>query len=212
MKPCAPQLRPPAAEVRQYLGEDERKLYDLIWKRAVASQMEAAIMEQVASTPPRTGTPCCAPMAGGGIRRLPETVSGRPGRTRRNDQRRRSRPQRPRPHPAADFRRGCDDPRSGDAGTAFHQAAAAIYRSQPCPQDEELGIGRPSTYASILQVLQDRNYVVLEQRRFTPHDRGRMVVAFLAEFERHVEYGFTADLENSLDDVSNGDMEWKKRC
>ena len=75
---------------------------------------------------------------------------------------------------------------------------------------EELGIGRPSTYASILQVLQDRNYVVLEQRRFTPHDRGRMVVAFLAEFfERYVEYGFTADLENSLDDVSNGDMEWK---
>jgi DNA topoisomerase-1 len=75
---------------------------------------------------------------------------------------------------------------------------------------EELGIGRPSTYASILQVLQDRNYVVLEQRRFTPHDRGRMVVAFLAEFfERYVEYNFTADLEDRLDDVSNGKMEWK---
>ena len=64
---------------------------------------------------------------------------------------------------------------------------------------EELGIGRPSTYASILQVLQDRNYVILEQRRFTPHDRGRMVVAFLAEFfERYVEYNFTADLETAL--------------
>jgi len=75
---------------------------------------------------------------------------------------------------------------------------------------EELGIGRPSTYASILQVLQDRNYVTLDQRRFTPHDRGRMVVAFLAEFfQRYVEYSFTADLEDRLDDVSNGDMEWK---
>ncbi len=76
---------------------------------------------------------------------------------------------------------------------------------------EELGIGRPSTYASILQVLQDRAYVRLEKRRFLPEDRGRLVTAFLANFfERYVEYNFTADLENQLDEVSGGRIDWKE--
>ena len=76
---------------------------------------------------------------------------------------------------------------------------------------EELGIGRPSTYASILQVLQDRNYVRLEKKRFIPEDRGRVVTAFLTSFfDRYVEYGFTADLENKLDDISGGRIEWQK--
>ncbi len=76
---------------------------------------------------------------------------------------------------------------------------------------EELGIGRPSTYASILQVLQDRDYVRLEKRRFLPEDRGRLVTAFLTSFfERYVEYNFTADLENQLDEVSGGRIDWKE--
>jgi len=76
---------------------------------------------------------------------------------------------------------------------------------------EELGIGRPSTYASILQVLQDRAYVRLEKRRFLPEDRGRLVTAFLTNFfERYVEYNFTADLENQLDEVSGGRTDWKE--
>src|SRR5437762_2366633 len=76
---------------------------------------------------------------------------------------------------------------------------------------EELGIGRPSTYASIIQVLQDRDYVRLEKRRFVPEDRGRLVTAFLTNFfERYVEYNFTADLENQLDDVSGGRIDWKE--
>ena len=76
---------------------------------------------------------------------------------------------------------------------------------------EELGIGRPSTYASIMQVLQDRDYVRLEKRRFVPEDRGRLVTAFLTSFfERYVEYNFTADLENQLDDVSGGRIDWKE--
>jgi hypothetical protein len=75
---------------------------------------------------------------------------------------------------------------------------------------EELGIGRPSTYASILQVLQDRDYVKLDKRRFIPEDRGRLVTAFLSSFfERYVEYNFTADLENQLDEVSGGRIDWK---
>ena len=76
---------------------------------------------------------------------------------------------------------------------------------------EELGIGRPSTYASILQVLQDRQYVTLDRRRFTAEDRGRLVTAFLENyFNRYVQYDFTADLEQSLDDVSNGDRDWRQ--
>lgn len=76
---------------------------------------------------------------------------------------------------------------------------------------EELGIGRPSTYASILYVLQDRKYVTRDQRRFTPENRGRIVTAFLESFfARYVEYGFTAKLETNLDEVSAGKLAWKK--
>ncbi|MGH6927960.1 MAG: topoisomerase C-terminal repeat-containing protein, partial [Dongiaceae bacterium] len=76
---------------------------------------------------------------------------------------------------------------------------------------EELGIGRPSTYASILQVLQDRKYVKLEKRRFIPEDRGRLVTAFLTSFfEHYFAYDFTALLEEQLDDISGGRIAWKK--
>ena len=75
---------------------------------------------------------------------------------------------------------------------------------------EELGIGRPSTYATILSVLQERKYVRLESRRFLPEDRGRLVTAFLESFfERYVAYGFTAAMEERLDDVSGGRIDWK---
>ena len=75
---------------------------------------------------------------------------------------------------------------------------------------EELGIGRPSTYASIIKVLQDRDYVILDKKRFIPHDRGRVVSIFLENyFNKYVEYDFTADLENQLDEISDGKLEWK---
>ena len=75
---------------------------------------------------------------------------------------------------------------------------------------EELGIGRPSTYASIIQTIQNRNYVRLENRRFIPEDRGRVVTAFLQNFfTKYVEYSFTDDLENTLDEVSDGKLHWK---
>ncbi len=76
---------------------------------------------------------------------------------------------------------------------------------------EELGIGRPSTYASILQVLKDRDYVRIDKRRLVPEDRGRIVIAFLESFfARYVEYDFTADLEEQLDRVSNNEVEWRE--
>ena len=75
---------------------------------------------------------------------------------------------------------------------------------------EELGIGRPSTYAATLSVLRDRDYVRLEKKQLIPEDKGRLVTAFLESFfERYVEYDFTADLEEKLDKISNGDLSWK---
>src|SRR6202035_1910628 len=75
---------------------------------------------------------------------------------------------------------------------------------------EELGIGRPSTYASILQVLKDRKYVRLDKRRLYPEDKGRVVVAFLESyFTKYVEYDFTAGLEDQLDRVSNNELGWR---
>jgi len=75
---------------------------------------------------------------------------------------------------------------------------------------EELGIGRPSTYAATLQVLRDRDYVTLDKRRLIPGDKGRLVTAFLQSFfQRYIEYDFTADLEESLDKISNGELKWK---
>src|SRR5690606_32580199 len=75
---------------------------------------------------------------------------------------------------------------------------------------EELGIGRPSTYASTLQTLRDRDYVRMDQKRFVPQDKGRLVTAFLENFfSRYVEYDFTAELEEKLDKVSAGELDWK---
>ena len=101
-----------------------------------------------------------------------------------------------------------------------HGIAAEQHFTEPPPRYteatlikkmEELGIGRPSTYASTLSVLRDRGYVRLDKRQLIPEDKGRLVTAFLESFfERYVEYDFTADLEEKLDKISNGDLSWKE--
>jgi len=99
---------------------------------------------------------------------------------------------------------------SAEATQHFTQPPPRYSEASLVKKMEELGIGRPSTYASILQVLQDREYVKLDKRRFTPEDRGRLVSAFLvAYFERYVDTGFTAGLEEQLDDISGGRAEWR---
>ncbi len=103
------------------------------------------------------------------------------------------------------------DARRGQAEQHFTQPPPRYTEASLVKKLEELGIGRPSTYASIIQVLQDRDYVRLDKKRFMPEDRGRLVTAFLTSFfERYVEYDFTADLENQLDDISGGRIDWKK--
>ena len=126
------------------------------------------------------------------FRRLPR-LSGRPGRPRADER-------RGRPPAAAACAEG--DPAESQ-GRALANSTSPSRRPRYTEASlvkklEELGIGRPSTYASILQVLQDRDYVRFDKRRFVPQDRGRLVTAFLTSFfERYVEYDFTADLENS---------------
>ncbi len=92
-----------------------------------------------------------------------------------------------------------------DASQHFTQPPPRYSEASLVKKMEELGIGRPSTYASILSVLQDRNYVKLDKRRFVPEDRGRLVTAFLVSFfEHYVDTGFTAGLEEKLDEISAG--------
>ncbi len=198
-------------EVARYLDEDGRRLYELIWQRTVASAMEAATLEQVAID--------CASDDGGAVLRATGSVIQFDGFLKL-------------------YQEGRDDPNGNGNGsgqdadgelllpTVAENEALGLgpispeqHFTKPLPRFseaslvrkmEELGIGRPSTYASILSVLQDRDYVQLEKRRFIPEDRGRVVTAFLSGyFNRYIQYNFTADLEDKLDQIANGEIEWK---
>ena len=194
------------ADVARWLDAEQRRLYELVWKRTVASQMASAQLEQVSVD--------IADPTGRLRLRAVGTVVVFDGFLALY--------QEDRDDPAADeegeggrlpamraqekLARGKIDPRQH-----FTQPPPRYSEASLVKRLEELGIGRPSTYAAILQVLQDREYVRLEKRRFVPEDRGRLVTAFLTSFfERYVEYGFTADLENQLDEVSGGRLDWKE--
>jgi len=194
--------RPPGLSRR--LDDEQRRLYELIWKRAVASQMSTALIDQVAVD--------IAPASGEVVLRANGSTIAFDGfltlyhedfdDPEEDDENRRLPPLKERDA----LTRGEIKPEQH-----FTQPPPRYSEASLVKKLEELGIGRPSTYASILQVLQDRAYVRLEKKRFIPEDRGRLVTAFLSSFfERYVEYTFTADLENQLDDISGGRISWKK--
>ncbi|EEW25151.1 DNA topoisomerase I [Rhodobacter ferrooxidans] len=181
---------------------DQRKLYDLIWKRTIASQMAAARLE-------RTTVDVASP-DGQVVLRATGQVVLFDGFLKI-------------------YEEGRDD-EEGDEGRLpqIMQGEAVDKRkvlpeqhfTQPPPRYteatlvkrmEELGIGRPSTYASILTTIVDREYVKKDKNRLIPEDKGRLVTAFLSNyFRRYVEYDFTADLETQLDDVSAGSRDYKE--
>jgi DNA topoisomerase-1 len=193
-------------DVARRLEPEQAKLYELIWMRAVASQMESADIE-------RTTVDISA---GVGPRLLDLRATGsvikfdgflRVYHEDRDD-----------PDEDDEARRL---PEMSEGESLEKRAIAADQHfTEPPPRYseaslvkrmEELGIGRPSTYASILQVLKDRNYVRLEKRRLYPEDKGRVVVAFLESyFTKYVEYDFTAELEDQLDRVSNNELGWRE--
>ena len=190
-------------EVARYLNAEQRRLYELIWKRAVASQMQSAELDQVAVDVANGGTKLRANGSiiafDGYLKLYREDVDDAPDTPA--DEGRMLPPMNER------------DPVARQRTTAeqhFTQPAPRFSEASLVKKMEELGIGRPSTYASILGVLRDREYVRMDNRRFIPEDRGRLVTAFLTSFfERYVDTGFTAALEEQLDDISGGRREWR---
>ena len=192
-------------DVAKYLDAEQARLYELVWLRAVASQMESAELE-------RTTVDIDAKVGARNIElRATGTVIKFDGFLTL-------------------YQEGEDDAADDDESKrlpAMSQGerlekksiASTQHFTEPPPRYseaslvkrmEELSIGRPSTYASILQVLKDRNYVRLEKKRLYAEDKGRVVVVFLENFfTRYVEYDYTASLEEDLDRISNGEVDWR---
>ena len=187
----------------RYLSHDQARLYELIWKRAVASQMAQAEFDQVVVD------------MGDGARntlRANGSLLAFDGflklyREDRDDQSEEDDESRVLP-PMSE-----GDPlsqRDIKSSQHFTQPPPRYTEASLVKKMEELGIGRPSTYASTLSVLRDRNYVRLDQKRLVPEDRGRLVTAFLSSFfNRYVDYSFTANLEEKLDEISDGRADWR---
>ncbi len=193
-------------EVARFLDHDQRRLYELIWKRTMASQMASALLDRViadlTSADGAVGFRATgSTIAFDGFFRLYQ--EGRDDPAQDDEE---AGGILPPMAPGDPLRRGEILPRQHFTEPPPRYTEASLVRKL-----EELGIGRPSTYASIISVLQDRDYVRLEQKRFVPEDRGRLVTAFLvAFFDQYVQPGFTAALEGQLDDVAAGARHWKQ--
>jgi len=189
------------------LDPDGARLYELIWKRTVASQMESAVLDQV-SVDISDGTDDVILRANGSVVTFDGFLTLYHEQKDEDEQ-----------DDADNKDRRLPPMNEGDA-TKVVDIDLDQHFTQPPPRYseaslvkklEELGIGRPSTYASILQVLRDRNYVRMESRRFYPEDRGRVVTTFLTQFfERYVDYDFTANMEEELDAIAAGHVAWKE--
>ncbi len=191
--------------VARYVERDQARLYELIWKRAVASQMASAELEQTTAeieVKGRDGKVYGVRATGtvvlfDGFLKLYEE-----GRDEEDEESRRLPPLSQGDH--------LKD-RGVDAKQHFTEPPPRYTEATLVKKMEELGIGRPSTYASTLAVLEDRGYVKIDRKRLIPEDKGRLVTAFLeAFFKRYVEYDFTASLEEKLDLISDHQLDWKE--
>jgi DNA topoisomerase-1 len=205
-------IRPTSAmrtprQVAAFLNEEQRKLYELIWKRTVACQMIHATLNTVSvdfELPQVAGGPAAFRATGTTVVDPGFLAVYEEGRDQKS---------------AEDDEEGRRLPRLAKGEqVALADILADQHFTEPPPRYseaslvkalEEYGIGRPSTYASIIQVLQNREYVFLDSRRFKPTDVGRAVGKFLTQhFNQYVDYDFTAKLEDELDAVSRGEEAW----
>ena len=192
-------------DVARDVESDQARLYELIWIRTVASRMESAELERtVADITAKVGTRMLDLRATGtvvkfdGFLRLYQEGRDDEG----DDEESRRLPAMSAGEPLAK--------RAIAATQHFTEPPPRYSEASLVKRMEELGIGRPSTYAAILQVLKDRGYVRIDKKRLVPEDKGRIVVAFLESFfARYVEYDFTAELEEKLDRVSNSEVAWR---
>jgi DNA topoisomerase-1 len=197
-------IRPTDFSRSRAASGDHARLYELVYNRALASQMASARLERT--------TVELTDAAGRAVLRASGQVTLFPGYLTLYEEGRDEK---------AEDEEGARMPllREGDA-PAKTGVEATQHFTQPPPRYseaslvkrlEELGIGRPSTYASILQTLKDREYVRVDKGRFVPEESGRLVTAFLERFfEKYVSYDYTAELEEELDDVSGGRLDWQK--
>ena len=193
------------ASVKQYLDADQFRLYDVIWKRAIASQMQPAEIERTTVEIEATnGSRAATLRAVGSVIRFDGFLSAY---TEQKDE-----------DSEDEESRRLPEIRSGET-LARETINATQHTTEPPPRYseaslikkmEDLGIGRPSTYASTLKTLEDREYITVDKRRLVPHSKGRLVTAFLESFfEKYVQYDFTAALEEQLDEISDGKLAWK---
>jgi DNA topoisomerase I len=186
-----------------HLEPDMMRLYELVWKRAVASQMEAASLERTTIEIPSTDNKVVLRATGQVIKFDGFLTLYQEGKDDSDDEEGGRLPV---------IKQG-DTPKLVGAEHTQHftEPPPRYSEASLVKRLEELGIGRPSTYASTLSTLIDRDYVRLEQKRFYPEDKGRLVTIFLEKFfARYVEYDFTAGLEEKLDLVSDGKLGWKE--
>lgn len=196
-------------KVRKFLDGDQLRLYDLIWKRGIASQMASAEIE-------RTTVEILADNKGekAGLRAVGSVIRFDGFIAAYTDQREEG--EAPEDGDDEDGRLPEINARESlakqkiNASQHFTEPPPRYSEASLIKKMEELGIGRPSTYAATLKTLSDREYIVTEKRKLIPHSKGRLVTAFLENFfTKYVEYDFTADLEEKLDKISAGELNWK---
>ena len=190
-------------KMEEKLDSDSHKLYELIWKRTVASQMEPAVLDRVVIDSLSLDKQILLRANGQVIAFDGFLKLYQEGKDDEEDEDNRVLP---------NVKEGEDVTKKAIKPEQHYTTPPPRFTEASLVKKlEELGIGRPSTYASIIAVLQDRKYVKVDKMRFIPEDRGRIVTIFLENFfKKYVEYDFTAQMEEFLDDVSAGSMEWKK--
>jgi len=197
-------IRPTDFSQRRAGSGDHARLYELVYNRALASQMASARLERT-TVGLSDGTGRVVLRATGQAVLFPGYLAlYEEGRDEKGDDEESAR--------MPVLREGDSPAKTGvEATQHFTQPPPRYSEASLVKRLEELGIGRPSTYASILQTLKDREYVRVEKARFVPEESGRLVTAFLERFfEKYVSYDYTAELEEELDDVSGGRLEWHK--
>ncbi len=204
VRPTSPSRTPD--QVAKYVDRDQARLYELIWNRAVASQMESAELERTTVDIVATNGPRNIELrATGQVVKFDGFLT-----LYQEGQDETSEDEESRRLPAMSEKEALTK-QAIEAAQHFTEPPPRFSEAALVKRMEELGIGRPSTYASILQVLQDRGYVRIDKKRLIPEDKGRVVVGFLESFfQKYVEYDFTASLEEQLDKVSNNELNWKK--
>ncbi|TWI79995.1 DNA topoisomerase I [Roseibium hamelinense] len=198
-------------DVAPFLDQDQAKLYELIWKRTMASQMESAVLERTTIEIVAKGSGKSATLrATGSVVRFDGFFALY--QESRDDEEDEASKRLPAVDKGAALTAAAVDGTSApiEASQHFTTPPPRYTEASLVKKMEELGIGRPSTYASTLQTLRDREYVELEKKQLVPQDKGRIVTAFLESFfNRYVEFDFTASLEEQLDKISAGELSWR---